>query len=303
MIKIAFFDVGETLIHNGVPFSGVAIALTAITTFETAEGHLLNMALVSDYHMPNPPTTEEKVASLEEQYRNQVLEPSGLAGFWRPFESQVTISSRAGMRKPDRRIFEVAIARTASGASLTECLFVTENTTHLEKCKEYGITPVSFGSTVSGMAGFENWADAPAVIAGLVAPGHTGNRSAAAAAALATRHGLVGFTATATVGRSVHGRANQLVQLNDPRLGSLDGVYVERPSEVTVDIGLDGLVAEVEAVAPDSDDVADAVNFVSSLMKSGRVAIPGQPVPSFGVTHAVERDSEGRPRLVRQRYS
>jgi len=302
MIKIAFFDVGETLIHNGLPFAGVVTALTAMAGFETVEAQALIMGIVSDYHAPIPPT-EEKVAALEEQYQNQVLGPSGLAGFFKPFESRVTISSRAGVRKPERRIFEVAIERTGSRASLSECSFVTENTTHLEKCKEHGITPVRFGPAVSGMAGFENWADAPAVIAGLVSPGHAGNLSAAAAAALATRHGLVGFTATATVGRSIHGRANQLVQLKDPRLGSLNGIYVERPSEVTVDFGPDGRVAEVVATVPNPDEVADAVNFVSSLIKSGRLAVPGQPAPSFGVTHVVESDSEGRPRLVRQRYS
>ena len=72
---------------------------------------------------------------------------------------------------------------------------------------------------------------------------------------------------------------------------------------MTVDVGLDGRVANVAAATPEPEVIADAINFVSSLMKSGRVALPGQPVPSFGVTHTVEKDSVGRPRLIRRRYS
>jgi FMN phosphatase YigB (HAD superfamily) len=303
MIKIAFFDVGETLIHNGVPFPGVAAALTAVAGFETADGQMLIMGIISDYHMPSPPGTEEKIAALEEQYRSQVLGPSKLAGFFEPFESRVTISSRAGAPKPDRKIFEIAVARIGTGASLSECLFVTENTTHLEKCKEYGMTPIRFGSAVNGMAGFEDWSDAPAAIAGLVAPGHAGNQRAAAAAALAARHGLLGFDMIATDGRSIYGRANQLFELNDPRLGPLDGVFVERPSDVRVDLASDGRITNVVTAAPEPDEVADAVDFVSSLIKSGRVAIPGQKPSAFGVTHMVETDSEGRMRLVRRGYS
>jgi len=303
MIKIAFFDVGETLIHDGQPFPGALAALTAIAAFQTADGDPLFRGIVSDYLMPAPPRTEEKVAALEEQYREQVLEPSGLAGHFRPFESRVTISPRVGATKPKRKIFEVAVARSGTGAALTECLFVTENTAHLAKCAEHGMTPVRFGPPADGMANFEDWADAPAVIAGLVAPGHAGNRTAAVAAALDARHGLVALTPTGGGSRTVRGRANQLFQLNDPRLGPLNGVYVERPVEVTVKLAADGRVASVEAPAPTPDEVADAVNFVSSLVKSRKVAVPGQAAPPFGVTHAVEQDAAGRRRLVRRKYA
>jgi FMN phosphatase YigB (HAD superfamily) len=303
MIRIAFFDVGETLIHEGQPFPGAAEALAAISGFETADGHELFLGIVSDYLLPSPPRTEEKIAALEEQYRNQVLQPSGLAGFFQPFESRVTISSRAGVSKPNRKIFEAAVARSGTGAPLSECLFVTENTVHLNKCAEYDITPVRFGPAAGGMARFKEWADAPAVIAGLVAPGHAGNRVAAVATALASRFGLLGFTPTGGSAGTVRGLVSQLIQLNDPRLGPLDGVYVERSTEVKVELGPDGRVAGVANDQADSDEVADAVNFVSTLVKSGRVEIPGQAAPPFGVTHVVERDTAGRLRLIRRGYS
>jgi hypothetical protein len=153
------------------------------------------------------------------------------------------------------------------------------------------------------MARFKEWADAPAVIAGLVAPGHAGNRVAAVATALASRFGLLGFTPTGGSAGTVRGLVSQLIQLNDPRLGPLDGVYVERSTEVKVELGPDGRVAGVANDQADSDEVADAVNFVSTLVKSGRVEIPGQAAPPFGVTHVVERDTAGRLRLIRRGYS
>jgi hypothetical protein len=303
MITIAFFDVGETLIHSGVPLSGVPESLAAISAFETANGEQLTIGVISDYHMPAPPVTEAKIEALEEQYRSEVLAPSGLEQFFQPFESRVTISSRAGVRKPERKIFDVAVVRTQKNATLNECLFVTENTNHLQKCQEYGMTPVRFGPAGSDMIGFEDWANAPALISRLVAPGRDANQARAAAADLAVRHGLLGFDMTGKEGSTIHGRANQLIQLNDPRLGPLNGVYIERPSEVRVEFTADGRIADVAATSPEREEVADAVNFVSSLVKTGRVAIPGQPPPAFGTTHTVETDRQGRRRLVRRGYS
>lgn len=303
MIRIAFFDVGETLIHGGQPFAGVVDALTAIASFGTADGNPLFLGIVSDFHMPVPPPTEEKVAALEARYRDEVLEPSGLSRFFEPFDSRVTISSRAGVFKPDRKIFDVALARSGTGAALTECLFVTENAAHLEKCAELGMTPVHFGPGGDGMASFEDWVDGPAVIAALIAPGQTENTAAALRPMLADRHGLVGFRQLDVAGRTIQGQASKLIQLNDPKLGPLDGIYVERPTEVTVELGPDGRVANVAAAPPGPDEVADAVNFVSSLVKSRSVAIPGQPPSEFRGTHSIETDAAGRRRLVRRRYS
>jgi hypothetical protein len=62
-------------------------------------------------------------------------------------------------------------------------------------------------------------------------------------------------------------------------------------------------VADVQQAAPDEADVADAVNYVSTLMKSGQVAWPGHLSPSPGTTHRIEVDNEGRRRLVRSRFS
>ena len=52
MIKIAFFDVGETLIHDGQPFPAVTAALAAIAGFETSAGEPLILSIISDISCP-----------------------------------------------------------------------------------------------------------------------------------------------------------------------------------------------------------------------------------------------------------
>jgi hypothetical protein len=257
------------------------------------------MGIISNYFMPSLPVTEEKIVALEKQYRTTVLEPAGLAPLFAPFDSKVTISSRAGVSKPDRKIFETALARLHSTARLDECLFVTEEKTHLEKAREYGMLPIGFESSVPGIQSFSNWNDAPMILAESVAPGNMSNLTLSAAPALA-HHELSEFKPTKIVGRFLHGRANQLFQLNDPRLGVLDGVYVERPADVAVELNLNGSVGEVQVTKPDSEDVADAINFVHTLIQSGQVAMHGE---SKGATHVVEKDGDGRRRLFRKRFS
>lgn len=305
MIKVAFFDLGETLIHDGRPFPGVADALGVIDSFRTAEGRPLALGIVSDYLMPAPPPTEAKIAALEGRYREEFLVPSGLFCFFEPFESRVTLSTRAGAFKPDRKVFDVALARSGAGASMDECLFVTENRSHLDEVARFGIKPVRFGPGPDGAAGFEDWADAPAVIARLVAPDDLDSIVLAIAPALAARHGILGFAPDEAGDRGdvIRGRAGLLVPLDDARLGPLRGVHVELPTEVAVRLGRDGKMTGVTAAPLDPDAMADAADFVSSLVASKQVAIPGGDAPAFGVTHAVETDSAGRTRLVRLGYS
>jgi len=302
VIRVGLFDVGETLIDSASrqPFPGVAEALDVISEFTTADGRPLFLAIVSDFYLPRP-RTEASMAAMEARYRDEVLGPGGLAKFFQPFDSHVTLSSRSGYSKPDKRIFDLAVARSGTGVTLDDCFFVTENADHLDKCQDYGIQPVRFGPVVEDMPGFEDWADAPAVIGGLIAPGSARSPMSAAVPQLFKR-GLSDFRQTGRQGRRVRGEANQLVQLDDPRLGPLNGVYVALPTQVTVELASSGRVTEVASAGPGSDEVADAVNFVCSLMKSRSIAGEGLTTGPRA-THAIEQDQAGRKRLVRRGYS
>jgi hypothetical protein len=301
MIKLALFDLGETLLHGTTPFPNAIAALEAISRLHTGAGEPLILGLASDFLPADPPVTETKIVAREQEYRD-ILEGARLKEFFEPFSSRVTLSTRAGVNKPDRRIFELAVMRSGIEASLDECAYTTENTEHLAKCKSFGMVAVRFGIGPGIAPAFSEWADAPGLFAGLLGPDDAHNQAIVIAAELSARHNLVGFVASAPgQGREYRGQAKQLIALKDPRLGDLDGVYAELPTDVKVSVGKDRHVANVVATPPGKDEVADAVNFVAGLARAGKIAIPGRP--ATGATHAVEQDDHGRKRLIRRGYS
>jgi FMN phosphatase YigB (HAD superfamily) len=300
MIKLALFDLGETLLHGTTPFPNAITALEAISRLHTKAGELLILGLVSDFLPVDPPVTEAKITAREQEYRD-ILEGARLKELFDPFSSRVTLSTRAGVHKPDRRIFELAVERSGVGASLDECAFTTENTAHLTTCKSFGMVAIRFGTGPGITPAFSDWEDAPGLFAGLLRPDDAHNQAVVTAAELASRHNLIGFVPSAPgQGREYRGQAKQLVELKDPKLGDLNGVYVELPTDVAVSVGKDRRVANVAATPPGKDEVADAVNFVAGLARAGKIAIPGRP--AIGATHAVEQDDQGRKRLVRRGY-
>src|SRR5262245_58309669 len=125
MIRVLMLDLGETLIHNESPLPHVIDALAALMQFETAAGELLEICLVSDFKMAEPGATQAQINELFLEYLD-VLEHTGLKDYFEPVERCVTLSTHAGAKKPDRKIFETAIKRLGVSARLEECLFITE---------------------------------------------------------------------------------------------------------------------------------------------------------------------------------
>jgi FMN phosphatase YigB (HAD superfamily) len=167
MIKLAFFDLGETLIHDMTPFPGAIQALEAISQLETEAGERLILGLVSDFLTAGPPVNETTISAREEEYRG-ILAGTGLAGFFEPFSKRVTLSTRAGVNKPDRRIFELALERSGIAAHLSECAFVTETPDHLEKSRDFGMIAIRFGAGPGITPAFSDWVDAPALFGRLL---------------------------------------------------------------------------------------------------------------------------------------
>jgi FMN phosphatase YigB (HAD superfamily) len=301
VIRLALFDVGETLIHDGKALPHAADALEVISRFERSDRTPLVVGVVSDYRVPEPPATEQKIAALEREFV-EILRSAGLDGFFAPPELRITLSTRAGVRKPAREIFELACARSGTGATIGECSFVTEDLEHLRACRALGMTVVRFGGGAGFEPAFESWADAPPLFAALIAPESQRNRELATEGLLAARYAIHGFRPSGPRdARHVQGQADRWVQLRDSRLGALDGVYVEIPCDVELEFGADGRVARVKAPPPDAESVRDAATFVASLVAHRKVALPGVPAP--GATHAVEAEESGRRRLVRRRFS
>jgi hypothetical protein len=299
MIHLLLFDLGGTLIRQRTAISHVPEALKTISEFHTADGGRLSLSIVSDYLPPAPPVTEAKIAALEAQFQS-VLAAAGLAEFFAPFEKRVTTSTRAGVNKPDRRIFELAIERSGVAASLSECLFITEDEAHLAACRNLGMSVLRFGSGPGIQPAFSDWLRAPLIIAAVVGAAASSNHMAAVRLFLRQTHGLADFEGRQTA-NTLRGQARREVELHSPRLGPLDGILVEVPVDVTVHLCADGDIDQVRISEPAADTVSDAASFVKSLLDNEQIALPDRP--SDNATHAIETDANGRRRLVRRRYS
>jgi beta-phosphoglucomutase-like phosphatase (HAD superfamily) len=162
MFRVVMFDLGLTLVDSQYrPFAGVEEALTEISRLRTAEGDPLKSCLVSDFEMASPPMT--KVTALFNEYL-VILERSGLRRFFEPVDERVTLSTHAEALKPDRRIFDKALQRLGMIVPLPNCLFITENSTHIERARnDLNMHVLQFGA--GSPFGFDDWREAPALIA------------------------------------------------------------------------------------------------------------------------------------------
>ena len=76
----------------------------------------------------------------------------------------MTLSTHAEALKPDRRIFDKALQRLGMIVPLPNCLFITENSTHIERARnDLNMHVLRFGA--GSPFGFDDWHEAPALIA------------------------------------------------------------------------------------------------------------------------------------------
>lgn len=124
MIRVLMLDLDGTLADQNGVFPHVCEALEALLCFETANGQPLAWCLVSDFQMPAPPSSRNKIETLFRDFTAR-LKRLGLTEFFRPVTRRITLSTHAGALKPDRRLFETAVRRLGLEAGLDECLFIT----------------------------------------------------------------------------------------------------------------------------------------------------------------------------------
>ena len=164
MIRVVIFDLGDTLVENSKPFPHVVEALDALGRMRLADGaspKRLTLLLVSDFTMVDPPVTKVKTTALVKEYL-ALLEGFGLRRFFTPVSKRITLSTQVGVFKPDRRIYEAALERSATRATLNECLAITENGAHLAACRDLGMATLHFGHD------FTDWSNGLAMVTDLV---------------------------------------------------------------------------------------------------------------------------------------
>jgi beta-phosphoglucomutase-like phosphatase (HAD superfamily) len=165
MLRVVLLDLGGTLVGPAGPFPHVMEALAALDELDGANGEPLDTALVSDFPAAVPPTPERIRQRFAEYLA--ILDGFGLRSFFEPVEQRVTLSTHAGVQKPDRRVYELALRRLGTGAALADCLVITEDAGHIAACRALGMQTLQFG------VDFDDWSRAPALVRRLVDPaGH-----------------------------------------------------------------------------------------------------------------------------------
>lgn len=303
MIKVLMFDLGDTLVGaDGQPFPHVRDVLAVIANLKTAAGKPLRSCLVSDFDLATKPATPAQVAAIFVRYLTR-LDATGLRPFFEPVAKRVTLSTHANAMKPDAAVFEKALRRLGVRATLAECLFVTENKTHVRAVRKHlQMHALQFQPPGATGGDFADWADAPALIAHEVAPDHADNLHAVVKAHLAAQ-GIELLTATAArAGAEVQAAGQVWCPVSVPGCADLHGLQVAMPVTSHIARGPLGKLATTLVTAPSADELAEAGAFVQSLAAHGQIG--GRAgAKAQRPTHCIETDAGGVKRLVRSRFS
>ena len=295
-------DLGETLAQDdNTVFPHVHEALKTLRNFKTADGSRLQLVLVSDFFKPDPPATAAKIEKLFQQYI-KILEQLQLSEFFKPFKRHITLSTHAGVEKPARKIFELAIARLGLDAKLSECLFITENRKHIEACKKLKMATLWFAPEAAG-GDFDDWSEAPLLVSQIMNSEHGPNFESGLKLALSSKYGMELLSMEKKKqGAKVRARAQKWQAVPNPKGKNKEDVHVPIPVDVEVDVNKKGRIRSVKGNKPDAEAVADAASFAETLEANKQVADEGKPLGP-GETHRIETDEKGRKRLVRKRFS
>ena len=289
MSRVLLLDLGETLVHDLTVLPNVPQALAAIAEFKGDNGKPLQRALVSDTDMPSPPPTPAKVQPIFNGYV-ATLDALALRSFFDPVAKHVTLSAHAGVFKPDREVFTLALKRLGVKTTLTECVFVTENSDHIRHCREeLGMKALQFGKD------FTDWADGPLALSTMVAPAAVNLEAALQPWASARR--LDGVALLQERPGLVYAQAQMWVPISGHDLGEAEGVHVPLPVRIDLPTDAHGRITP-RLGRPSPEDVKEAASYLKGLVARGEIGNATGPL----ATHTIETDAAGRRRLKRRGF-
>ncbi len=285
-------DLGDTLMQGTTVLPHVPDALQAFQQFRGDDGKPLALCLVSDFDMPTLPATPTKIKPIFARYI-AILDQLHLRPFFEPVNRRVTLSTHAGVLKPNRKIFEFALRRLGVAAQLSDCIFITECARHVNHCRqELGMKALQFGKD------FTDWSQAPMLVAALAAPGSV--NLAPSLRAWSAGQGLESLSGIEEGGEAgvVLAQARRWVPLVGKQLADLDGVHVSLPVPLELRTDANGRLS-CNAGQPSPEDVAEAASYVRGLVARGELGKQAGPL----ATHEVETDPQGRRLLKRRGFS
>lgn len=287
MSRVLLLDLGETLVHDMTVLPNVPQALAAIAEFKGDNGKPLQRALVSDTDLPSPPATAAKIKPIFNRYV-ATLDTLALRPFFEPVAKHVTLSAHAGVLKPDRKVFTLALERLGVKTALTECVFVTENADHIRHCREeLGMKTLQFGKD------FTDWADGPLALSTMVASAAVNLEAALQPWASARR--LDGVSLLQERPGVVYAQAQMWVPITGHGLAEAEGVHVPLPVRIDLPTDAHGRITP-RVGRPSPEDVKEAAAYVKGLVARGEIGNASGPL----ATHTIETDRAGR-RLLKRR--
>lgn len=299
MIRILMLDLGGTLINqDNQVFPHVLEALETVQGFRTDVQDPLLICLISDFFMPTPERTEQNIF----QEYVSLLESLNLLRFFEPVERHVTLSTHAGVFKPDPRIFELAIERLDHTAGFNECIFITENADHIEACRSLGMKTLHFSENESE-ADFNDWSEAPLLIAQIVNPENINNLEKALRLRLSVEHDLefIAINEKSADG-TVRGRVKQWHAVPTLKLGTRRNPQVTFSEGVEIDMSPQGRILAVKTEHPGQEEIEEAAHYIKTLEDNKQIKRNGGSLSS-GETHRETVNEKGEKRIKRERFS
>ena len=300
MLNTLLLDLGDTLVKDDQVLPFVQESLTALRSFQIADGSSLSTSLVSDYFLAKP-LTPQVTNEIFNDYL-QLLADFGLAEFFEPSQEKVTLSTHANVFKPNQQLFDLALLRLGGLRHLDSCLFITENEDHIAACRGFGMETLTFGVS-DPEEGFDDWSAGIMLIANRFTVYDAPNIEAAfpvwAKAHLKCDHiRVVDVTPTGQLTAIGH----CWVPIRGTADSGMDGVNVQLPVAITAGLDEFGLPKDIELNDLDQEMLTEARAFVDSLTMRDQISVsPAKTTPQQ--THFVEQDDAGTRFLKRRGFN
>ncbi|HEX8246854.1 MAG TPA: hypothetical protein VF599_01625, partial [Pyrinomonadaceae bacterium] len=199
-------------------------------------------------------------------------------------------------------IFELAVERLGLNAGLDECLFITENAGHTDEARRLGIKTLLFGET-DAEDGFDDWSEAPLLIAQMVSPESPNNLEGALRLRLAVEHDLeLLFVSEKSEDGIIHGQVNKSLPLPVAESESRQSSVVTIPVNVEIEMNNQGRILAVNSEEPDKETLDEAAHYIKTLDENKQISRRKGPLAQ-GETHRETVNEKGEKRIKRERFS
>lgn len=304
MVRVIFLHVSSTIVQGGAALPHLKDALEVLSKFETESGTAPILSLIADYAGPPSSMTDQTTEANFSEYVS-LLDKLDLKQFFEPVDRRLTLASHAAVCQPDVTVLEKAIKRLRQRVSLSECLLITSCPAKVSAAyRKMGVEVLRFDPEGLSNADFNDWSEAPLLIARIIAPESGQDKTLALRMRLAAAYDmqLVSINDKAK-SNSIHGRAKKLfpVQLTK-RDGRAETIQVPFPVNVEITLDKQGNVSTVKNDEPDAETIAESAHFINTLESNKQIAHGPKPLTG-SETHRTEVDAKGRKLLTRKRFT